>query len=406
MTEKEHRFLHLAEILVQLAGSPVPSQQFQVLADYAEFVLAFDYLGVALLSPDDNGYLIHSLSGMGAGSVVPGLYAPDEGIVGRVLGQNRALVTADFTVLDIPQSPDFEGICARLGLRAAMVMPVRQDMKAIGALLFLARPPTVYHDADLEIGTRLAAGLSAALETARMYQVLADERSTLFNDLAQMKSDFVSTVSHDLKNPLSIINMAVDLMGIVGNLNKEQKELQNRVRVTTTHMIELVSALLDLGKIEAGIGQQAETFDLVILARTAVDDLKMNIMGKEQQVKLEMPQQAIITGDLRQLRQVFLNLVGNASKYTPVGGEIEVIIQVGENGAEVQVKDTGIGIPEIDLPYIFDKFYRVDNGQTKVFKGTGLGLAITKGVIEAHGGRISVASHLGQGSQFTFRLPQ
>jgi PAS domain S-box-containing protein len=229
---------------------------------------------------------------------------------------------------------------------------------------------------------------------------------TLFKELEQMKDDFVSTVSHDLKNPLSIINMAVDLMGTVGDFNEQQKELQGRIRSTTTYMAELVSDLLDLGKIEAGIGQQKESMDLVVLVRSVVDDLKMSIVNKRQQVKLNVPPQATIIGDPVQLRQVLLNLVGNAIKYSPNQGEIEVTVQTGTSKVEVQVKDTGIGIPQAALPYIFDKFYRVGNEQTRDIKGTGLGLAIAKSIVEAHDGRISITSMPGKGSTFTFFLPQ
>jgi PAS domain S-box-containing protein len=505
-TERDNRFSYLAEILITLAGSPIPSQQFQALADYAEFVLPHDYLGLALITPDGKGYLVHSLTGLVAGAIAPRLFALDEGIVGHVLAQNRVFVTADLTAADVPQTADFEGVCVRFDLRAALVIPIRQGTKAIGALLFLAKSPTIYDEEDVEISTRLAAGLSASLETARMYQVLADERTTLaavlgstqdavlvvnesgtvllanpavqpmlgldaaaiigqllekvvgngavlqlftelpetvpeialpdgrtaeaslvpvrseygeaigwaavfhdvtlFKELEQMKNDFVNIVSHDMKNPLSIINMSIDLMGVFGDLNGQQQELQDRIRNTTAYMDELVSDLLDLGKIEAGIDQQLESLDLVALVRSVVDDLKANAIDKQQQVKLDVPPQATLVGDPGQLRQVLLNLVGNAIKYTPEGGEIAISVQIETNKVEVQVKDTGFGIPQADLPFIFDKFYRVGNEQTKDIKGTGLGLAISRSIVEAHGGRISVSSVPDKGSTFTFFLPQ
>lgn len=504
-TERDNRFFYLAEILIALASSPIPSQQFQALADYAEFVMPHDYLGLALITPDGKGYLVHSLTGLAAGALAPRLFPPDEGIVGHVLAQNRTFVTADLTAVDVPQTADLEGVWVRFGLRAALVIPIRQGTQTIGALLFLAKPPTVYNEEDVQIGTRLAAGLSASLETARMYQVLADERTTLaavlgstrdavlvvnesgiillanpavqsmlgldaamiigqsleqvvengavlllfaelpeelqeitlpdgrtaevslvpvrseygeaigwaavfhdvtlFKELEQMKSDFVNIVSHDMKNPLSIINMSVDLMGVFGALNGEQQELQDRIRNTTAYMDELVSDLLDLGKIEAGIGQELESLDMVALVRTVLDDLKANAVDKQQKVKLDLPPQATLVGDPGQLRQVMLNLVGNAIKYTSEGGEIGISVRLETNKVEVRVKDTGIGIPQADLPFIFDKFYRVGNEQTKDIKGTGLGLAISRSILEAHGGRISVSSTPDKGSTFTFFLP-
>lgn len=505
MADFEQRLLYLSEILVALAGSPIPSQQFQSLADYAEFVLPHDYLGLALVVPEGNGYWLHSLRGMVAGALAPRLFGLDEGLVGQVLARNKALVTADFTAEAVPQTADFEAVCARFGLRAALAVPVRQGTELMGALLFLAKPPTVYDEADGQLATLLAAGLSASLETARMYQVLADQHSTLaavlgstqdavlvvneqglvllanpavkpmlglddgaivgrplaqvgvdsavlqlfaelgegtrevglpngctavvslvavrsvygeaigwaavfhdvtlFKELEQMKNDFVNIVSHDLKNPISIIKIAGDLMGRVGPLNEKQSDLNQRIRKTADYMTELISDLLDLGKIEAGLGQDKERLDLVGLVRAVVADLQTSWEVKQQDMVVSLPPQAMILADEGQVRQVLLNLIGNAIKYTPEQKTIWVSVMAEDKRVVLLVKDEGIGIPEVDLPYIFDKFYRVSNAQTKDIKGTGLGLAITKSIVEAHNGRISATSLPGEGSTFVVTLP-
>lgn len=506
MTKLEERFLHLAEILVALAGSPIPSQQFQTLADYAGFILTYDYLGLALRSPAADGYVVHSLSGTVADAITPRLFKLDEGIVGRVLTQNKAFMTADFTLPDVPQTTDLEGVCARFGLRAALVVPVRQGIDPIGALLFLAKPPVVFADDDQQLANLLAAGLSSSLETARIYQTLSDEHSTLaavfgstkeavlvvneagivllanpavkpmlgldetavvgqpladvgldgdilqlfdrlssekeevmlpdgrvaevslvpvrsvygeaigwaavfydvtfFKELGQMKSDFVNTVSHDLKNSISIIRIATDLMERVGDLNEQQMDLRQRILSTTICMSELISDLLDRGKIEAGVGQQKELLDLVILVRVVVFDLRTSWEAKEQEVVLSAPEELMMMADKKQFRQVLLTLIGNAVKYTPETKKIWVIITSETNKIMIQVQDQGIGIPAADLPYVFDKFYRVVNFETKDVKGTGLGLAITKNIVEAHNGRISVTSVPNVGSTFIITLPQ
>jgi two-component system NtrC family sensor kinase len=498
------RFSQLAEILVALSGNPIPSQQFQTLADYAGFVLDYDYLAIALVEPSAQGYLIHSLVGSVAGAIRPRMFGLDEGMVGQVLTRKKTFVTADITNESVPQTADFEGMCARFGLRSALAAPIRQGSEPIGALVFMAKAVDAYAEGDVQVGTLLAAGLSASLETARMYQAVADERSTLaavlgstrdavlvvneqgvvllanpaaqqmlgvdvvtltgrplsnihnstiealfanveegqqevkladgrfaevnllpvnseygepigwaavfhdislYKELEQMKNDFVNIVSHDLKNPISTINLAIDLMKRMGPLSEKQLEMRDRIKATTEYMTELISDLLDLGKIETGLEQEMMPFDLVALTNDVWLALQTGAEAKQQEVALTLPTAVEVVGDVKRLRQVLLNLIGNAIKYTPERGRVAVQIQTRPDRVTVTVKDNGLGIPAADLPYIFDKFYRVSAESTKGIKGTGLGLAIVKSVVEAHNGRIWADSTLGQGSTFTFTLP-
>jgi hypothetical protein len=164
-------------------------------------------------------------------------------------------------------------------------------------------------------------------------------------------------------------------------------------------------ALLDLGKIEAGLNFQAEMVDLAPLILEVVQTQQTAIAAKAQSLTVDLPQNLEIVGDAKRLLQVWSNLIGNAIKYTPEAGRIIVSGQYRNNEVEISVQDTGVGIPAKDLPYVFDKFYRVTTAETKKIKGTGLGLAIVKSIVEAHNGRIGVTSTHGQGSIFTVRLP-
>jgi two-component system phosphate regulon sensor histidine kinase PhoR len=174
-------------------------------------------------------------------------------------------------------------------------------------------------------------------------------------------------------------------------------------------MTELVTDLLDLGKIEAGLEGPGEPVDLVALIDEAVKALAAPAEGKGITITVEAPTAALVTGVRARLSQVLANLIGNAVKYTRDGGRVQVVVEPASplDGAPIRVRvtDTGIGIPARDLPHVFDKFYRVKNDSTAGISGTGLGLAITRSIVEAHRGRIGVESIVGAGSTFWVELP-
>jgi signal transduction histidine kinase len=228
---------------------------------------------------------------------------------------------------------------------------------------------------------------------------------SLLKELEQMKNDFVATVSHDLKNPINAISLAAEILDKTGPLNPKQTELQGRILQVAQYMNELITDLLDLGKIQAGLDLRLAPFDLVVLMQDVLFSLEALAERNQQEITLQLPEQLTITADQHRLKQVLLNLVGNAIKYTPAQGKIDITATIDGEQVMVAIRDTGIGIPTQDLPYIFDKFYRVKNEDTKLIKGTGLGLAIVQSIVEAHHGRVWVDSSPGKGSTFTFSLP-
>lgn len=228
---------------------------------------------------------------------------------------------------------------------------------------------------------------------------------TPLRNLERMKSEFVQTVSHDLKNPISSVVLATELLLRAGKLNELQQEMAQRILDTAYYMDALVSDLLDLGQIEARLGLKRAPLDLAELARAVLADLYPQAMEKQIELVLEAADRVIVMGDRQRLRQVLLNLISNAIKYTPASGAVTVFIEVEAGSVTVRVQDKGIGIPADSLPHLFDKFYRVKNAATAGINGAGLGLAIAKGVIDAHQGRIWVESEEGAGSVFAFSLP-
>jgi two-component system phosphate regulon sensor histidine kinase PhoR len=228
-----------------------------------------------------------------------------------------------------------------------------------------------------------------------------------FKDLERVKDEFIATASHDLRNPLASVKGYSHMVMQAGGLSELQMDFVHRIQHATGHMEELIEDLLDLTKMDLNEENKFETLDIVpILAETA-DEFNPLAEAKGQTIRLEeMKGRFKVRGDSLKLRQAFRNLVGNAVKYTPTDGKIQISADVEEDTLRLRVRDTGYGIPAADLPHIFDRFYRVRTTETKDIEGSGLGLAIVKSIVERHGGNVSVESGLGKGSCFTVSLPR
>jgi two-component system phosphate regulon sensor histidine kinase PhoR len=233
---------------------------------------------------------------------------------------------------------------------------------------------------------------------------------TLLKSLEEMKNDFVNTVSHDLKSPITIIAGLADLMLRAGANDARHATRCQDIRDTAQHMSELVTDLLDLGKIEAGLDPYREPADVLPLIAEAVRIVMPNAEAKQVTIHAEVTGQAWANVVASRIRQALINLIDNGVKYTPEGGRVTVaaVFSAGAGDAgtvAIRVSDTGIGIPARDLPHVFDKFYRVQGQATRGISGTGLGLAITRSIIEAHDGRVRVESVEGAGTTFVMELP-
>ena len=236
-------------------------------------------------------------------------------------------------------------------------------------------------------------------------QAVVMQDITHLKELDRIKSEFVTTVSHDLRSPLTAILGYVELIGRAGPVNEQQAEFIRRVRVSVEHITALISDLLDLGRIEAGLDSAKEPVPLAALARYAVDGLRGVAETRGLNLETELPEDLpLLAGDPIRLRQMIGNLIENAIKYTPQGGCVRVDAYADQDQVILRVHDTGRGISPADQPYLFDKFYRAGNvsGDTT---GTGLGLSIVKSIVDQHHGRVWVESAIGKGSCFTVVLP-
>ncbi|MFW6136161.1 MAG: ATP-binding protein [Chloroflexota bacterium] len=237
-------------------------------------------------------------------------------------------------------------------------------------------------------------------------RVLMMQDITHLKKLDRLKSEFVTTVSHDLRTPLTAIQGYVELLPKVGPLNERQAEFVGRIERSINSVTALINDLLDIRRIEAELDVEMAACDVPDLIAEAVASLRPYAEEKGQTLRWERPEALPpVRGNRRRLRQAVTNLVDNAIKYTPEGGRIAVEAAEDDEHVVVRVSDTGIGIPPDEQPRVFDRFYRVESEETADIMGTGLGLAIVKAVVEKHDGRVWVESRPGVGSVFTFVLP-
>jgi two-component system NtrC family sensor kinase len=197
----------------------------------------------------------------------------------------------------------------------------------------------------------------------------------------------------------------VELIDRVGPVNEQQREFIRRVQISVHSITALINDLLDLGRIEAGFDVRKEIVPISPIIHYAIDGLRGRASEKSLEMRVEIRDDLPhVLGNPVRLRQMASNLVSNAIKYTPAGGNISISAHAEDGQIILQVADNGPGIPANDQPYIFDKFYRASNVPLDA-PGTGLGLAIVKSIVENHLGRIWVDSALGQGTVFTVVLP-
>lgn len=244
----------------------------------------------------------------------------------------------------------------------------------------------------------------APIEDGGMVAILHDV--SRFKDLDRIKNEFIATASHDLKNPLTSIGGYAQLLAHAGDLNDNQKDFVERIKHSVKNMSELVQNMMSLAQSDLEAIQKYEPVELKAILQEMENEFIFQAKEKLQSLNMTLPDGAIqLSGDPLQLRQTFRNLIGNAIKYTPQGGEINVKAAVKSGQVTILIEDNGYGIPAADLPFIFNRFYRVRSGKASEVEGNGLGLAIVKSIISEHKGSINVESETGKGSCFSITLP-
>ena len=235
--------------------------------------------------------------------------------------------------------------------------------------------------------------------------VITMQDISYLKQMDRMKNEFVHTISHDLRSPLTSVLGYTELIQRVGSLNEQQSQFLDRIRSSVGSITALVNDLLDLNRLEAGFDTRRELVDFENILKFALDTLDAQIKMNELELQLDIGKKTPeVRGNPIRLRQLLDNLLSNAVKYSPKGGKISVSLQAEDSQVILCIADQGAGIPQSEQARIFEKFYRASNVPDEV-GGSGLGLAIVKSIVEAHQGRIWVESAAGKGSTFFVVLP-
>ncbi len=314
-----------------------------------------------------------------------------------------------------------------LGIKMSVIAPVLPREGNRGFIVVgTTHADTVINEGDEEIIMILATQLGEALENARLFEKTwraqqslekkVEERTseltralTAVQVINKRKTDFISSVSHELRTPLTSIKgyAAILLTGKLGNIPEDIRIRLDKINRHSDELVHMVNDLLDIARIEAGkTTMKKETLDLKNVADGVFDLLSGQLKERQIEFSSEIDGDAQnIFADHSQLNRVFINLIGNAIKFTPAGGKISVAAHKQGTFIQIDVKDTGCGMPEEATDKIFEEFFRVDNTINQEVKGTGLGLSLVKHIVEAHGGKIRVTSTVGKGSTFSFSIP-
>lgn len=337
---------------------------------------------------------------------------------GKTIAKTKSAVTAKGSEDDVRNI---------FGLEYFILTPIQLKEESIGFIV-IGNTSEEYPltEGDTELIKILGTQIGEALENAQLFEetwkaqqeletkvkLRTRELSEALDEIKQVskrKSDFISAVSHELRTPLTSIKgyASILLTGKLGQVPGKVKERLEKINYHSDDLTKLINDLLDISRIESGKTElNLEPLDLSKLTNDILDLLSPQIKEGQLQIKL-LPDKQLpkVLADRRQLERVLINLVGNAIKFTPRKGTISIQARPKAKNLQIDISDTGVGIPAKDLPHIFDEFYRSENVLDSKIKGSGLGLSLAKYIIAAHQGKIWASSELKKGSKFSFTLP-
>jgi len=329
-----------------------------------------------------------------------------EGALGRL-----AITSEPVEIRDIADESNYQSrvreALIRWGYKSVLAVPLLREDRLLGALAVNRKSAGEFAPEVIELLKTFATQSALAIQNARLFREI-EEKSRQLEIASQHKSEFLANMSHELRTPLNAIIGFSEVLSerMFGEINEKQAEYIGDIFESGRHLLSLINDILDLSKIEAGRMELEPTeFELP----SAIDNAMTLVKERAHRRRIALVRTVderlgMIRADERKVKQVLLNLLSNALKFTPEGGQIDVRAELRDGTAQVSVKDTGVGIAPEHQETVFEEFRQVGTAAKNV-EGTGLGLAISRKFIELHGGRIWVESQVGAGSTFTFTLP-
>jgi len=327
------------------------------------------------------------------------------GLLGRTYRERRTVHVAD-----IAEDPTVSNSAAmvRIGARTGLGVPLLRGDEVLGVLVLVRIEVRPFDEREIELVESFARQAAIAIENVRLFKEI-QQKSAQLEIANRHKSEFLANMSHELRTPLNaIIGFSeVLLQKMFGELNEQQADYLEDIRSSGRHLLTLINDILDLSKIEAGrMELELAPFSLVAALNNAVTLVRERAQSHGIKLQLEVaPEVDRVIADERKVKQVVVNLLANAVKFTPDGGTVTLRADRDDGRVRLAVKDTGIGIAPEDQQRIFEEFQQAGTQTEKSREGTGLGLTLSRRMVELHGGTISVDSAPGKGSTFTVALP-
>jgi len=299
------------------------------------------------------------------------------------------------------------GVSKDPGVRALVITPLLRDGTLVSALVVASSEPHEWTEREITLVNIVAERTWLAVERLRLDNVLRESDAAL-RDADRRKDEFLATLAHELRNPLSLIRNVITLQQTPSTPESDPRWGHDIIERQVSYLTRLTDDLFDVSRITRDkLVLQRETMSLVDVIRAAVESSRPLIDQRQHDLTVTMSQDSIyVEGDRVRLTQVFMNLLNNAAKYTPNPGHIWLNVEQAGDGVVVRVKDTGIGIAPENLPHLFELFYQVDRSFTRSEGGLGLGLTLVHRLVEMHRGTVEVRSDgVNRGSEFIVHLP-
>jgi two-component system NtrC family sensor kinase len=402
----------LFEVATQISSSLSTDEVLKAIVESIAHAVNVKGCSLLLLSPDKR-QLVHSASyGLSDWYLKKGPISADRSLSQALEGKPVLALNATED-----KNVQYRWHVKKEGIASILAVPVILENEVIGMMRLYTSKPRRFSEAEIRFIVGVASLGALALQKARLHETVSKDLQQCNIDLSKLENErqnlfhFLSMAAHDLRAPLSAVQtyFGVLLGGFAGEIGKKPSNILERCNVRIIELLELISDLLDISKIEAGqVVTEMEEVHLEAVAASSVETARALAEKKRIELEVDIPQRLprLYCASSR-LQHVLTHLMSNAITYTHPGGSVKLKIVNGRRAIRIEVSDTGIGIPKEELHQVFQEFFRASNNVET--KGSGLGLAIAKKVVEAHGGRIwaeSPCPETGKGCRFSFTIPK
>jgi len=395
----------IGQIMTSIVSSLNLEEVLSTIAERVATAMGMKACSFRLLAKDGKSLLLAGTHGLSDRYLAKGPVEVAHSPVDQQVLRGRIVTVADAASdawFQYPEQAKQEGIAS------VLCVPLRTQGEVLGVVRLYSERPRRFSAREVHFVTMLAEQAGLAVKNARLYMDMRARYEHL-GEMERVKSEYMRKVSHELRAPLAAMQSSLQLLlkGLLGEMPERQREMVQTAVRRGAGLLDLLDDMLVLSRSRAEAWLiPLKELQVAEVIRKAVGLFQARARSKKVTLEADLPPDLpTIVGYAEGLEELFGNLIANAIQYTPKGGKVQVAAQPGNDTVRVIVTDTGIGIPEQELPYIFEEFYRAENARQVQKEGTGLGLSVVKSIVETHEGTVSVESKVGQGTTFRVSLP-